>query len=63
MVGEPYKEFATKILDRYENERPFADDPDAANAEEQATAEREAAAAKASAAKDESAESETDSKA
>ena len=42
MVAKPFKEFATKTLERYQNERPFAADPDAANAEEQA--EREAAA-------------------
>jgi tetratricopeptide (TPR) repeat protein len=41
LVAEPYKEFAKKTLARYEAERPFAADPDKANAEEQAAAETE----------------------
>jgi tetratricopeptide (TPR) repeat protein len=43
-VGDAHKEFAGKLLARYENERPFATDPDRANAEEQAAAEAEAKA-------------------
>lgn len=44
LVAEPYQEFASKILQRYQDERPFAADPDKANAEERAAAEREAEA-------------------
>lgn len=40
LVAEPYKDFAEKTLARYENERPFASDPDKANAEDQAAAEQ-----------------------
>lgn len=39
LVNGEYKEFATKTLKRYENERPFAADPDEANAREKAEAE------------------------
>lgn len=42
-VAERYQGFAKKTLERYLDERPFAADPDKANAEEQAAAEREAA--------------------
>ncbi len=42
MVAAPYKEFAQKTLRRYESERPFAADPDKAEAEDQAAAEQEA---------------------
>jgi tetratricopeptide (TPR) repeat protein len=42
LVGAPYKDFAKKTLARYENKRPFASDPDQANADEQAAAEAEA---------------------
>lgn len=56
MVEEPYKEFATKILERYQQERPFAIDPDAANAEDKEQAEREA---EERAAKDQSAQAAT----
>ncbi|KAA1261412.1 TPR repeat-containing protein YrrB [Rubripirellula obstinata] len=41
MVAEPFKEFAEKILVRYQNERPFALDPDKANAEDKKAAELE----------------------
>ncbi len=41
MVAEPYKEFAEKILVRYQNERPFALDPDKANSEDKKAAELE----------------------
>ncbi len=36
MVGENYKEFAEKTLQRYQDEKPFATDPDAANEKEKA---------------------------
>jgi tetratricopeptide (TPR) repeat protein len=39
MVGENYKEFAEKTLKRYQDEKPFATDPDAANEKEKAEAE------------------------
>ena len=42
MVAEPFKEFAEKILVRYQNERPFALDPDKANAEDKKSAELKA---------------------
>ncbi len=42
MSSGAYKEFAAKNLVRYQDERPFAQDPDQANAEEQANAEQEA---------------------
>jgi tetratricopeptide (TPR) repeat protein len=41
LVADQYKEFAQKTLERYENERPFASDPDKANAADQAAAEAE----------------------
>ncbi len=41
MVGKPHKEFATKTLHRYQNERPYAADPDQANAEDQAEVVRQ----------------------
>ncbi len=41
LVADQYKEFTKKTLERYENERPFASDPDQANAEDQAAAEEE----------------------
>ncbi|NNE01491.1 MAG: tetratricopeptide repeat protein [Pirellulaceae bacterium] len=44
MVDANYKPFAEKTLARYENERPFAADPDKANADEKAAAEAEAEA-------------------
>ena len=44
LVAAPYKDFSQKILQRYQDERPFAADPDQANAEEKAAAEQEAAA-------------------
>ena len=42
MVDKPYKSYADKLLQRYQQERPFAIDPDAANAQEKAQAEQEA---------------------
>ena len=39
MVNEHYKVFATKTLERYKDERPFAQDPDKANQAERAAAE------------------------
>lgn len=42
MSRDEQKVFAEKILIRYQNERPYALDPDKANAEDQAAAEREA---------------------
>lgn len=51
MVADPYRDFAEKMLDRYQNERPFAPDPDKANAEEREAAEKKAAAEKEAAAK------------
>ncbi len=41
------KEFAKKTLARYQNERPYAVDPDQATADEQAAAEKQAAEEKA----------------
>ena len=41
MVADGYKEFAEKTLKRYEDEKPFAADPDKANADEKAKAEAE----------------------
>lgn len=41
MVGESYKDFAEKTLKRYQDEKPFATDPDAANEQEKAAAEAE----------------------
>ncbi len=41
MVGENYKDFAEKTLKRYQDEKPFATDPDAANEQEKAAAEAE----------------------
>ena len=41
MVADPFKEFAGKTLERYQNERPFALDPDKANAEDKKAAELE----------------------
>jgi tetratricopeptide (TPR) repeat protein len=61
-VADSYQDFAQKNLERYQNERPFAADPDKANAEERAAAEQaakaeaEAEAAKINAAKDETIE-------
>lgn len=43
MSSDSRKEFAEKIMARYENERPYAIDPDKADAEDQATAEQEGA--------------------
>lgn len=40
MVAQPYQEFAKKMLIRYQNERPFAADPDKANAQDRAAAEK-----------------------
>jgi tetratricopeptide (TPR) repeat protein len=42
LVADSYKEFAQKTLRRYENERPYAADPDQADADDQAAAEEEA---------------------
>ncbi len=36
MVAEPYQDFAKKTLLRYQNERPYAADPEQANAEDRA---------------------------
>ncbi len=44
LVNPNFKSFATKMLKRYQDERPFAIDPDKANAEEKAAAELEAKA-------------------
>jgi len=52
MSKDAQQEFAKKTLVRYQNERPYALDPDKANAEEQAAAEREGK-------KDQQAKSET----
>ena len=41
-VAEPYKDFAEKTLIRYQDEKPFAKDPDKANEEERKVAEAEA---------------------
>ena len=46
-LAKPYQEFARKNLQRYQDERPFAADPDKANAEEKAAAEKQAAKQKA----------------
>jgi len=43
MASDSHLEFAEKILARYENERPYAIDPDKANAEDQVIAEEEGA--------------------
>ena len=42
LVTEPFQEFAEKTLARYQDERPFALNPDQANAEDQEAAELEA---------------------
>jgi tetratricopeptide (TPR) repeat protein len=42
MIGKPYKEYAEKTLLRYQNERPYAADPDQANAKDRADAEQAA---------------------
>ena len=39
LVAEPYKDFAEKTLVRYQDEKPFAKDPDAANQKEREDAE------------------------
>ena len=44
LVADPYKEFAGKNLKRYQNERPFAADPDKANLEDEAAVVEEAKA-------------------
>lgn len=44
LVTDAYKPFAQKLLARYQDERPFAKDPDQANAEEKAASEEQAAA-------------------
>jgi tetratricopeptide (TPR) repeat protein len=49
MIDESFKPFAEKMLDRYQRERPFAIDPDAANEADKVAAEE--AAAKEQAAK------------
>ncbi len=43
-VTDSYQDFAQKNLERYQDERPFAADPDQANAEEKAAAEQAAKA-------------------
>lgn len=47
MIAEPYRDFAKKMLARYQDERPFAADPDAATAAEDLATEKEAKAAEA----------------
>ncbi len=42
MIGDPYKDFAQKMLIRYQDKRPFAVDPDAATAAEDAATEKAA---------------------
>ena len=46
LVADPYKDFAEKTLNRYQNDRVFAADPDKANAADDAAAEATAKAEK-----------------
>lgn len=47
MIAEPYRDFALKMLARYQDDRPFASDPDAATEAEDLATEKEAEAAAA----------------